>query len=49
MKQGKHRDPNQVKRGKDIDNGIRFEAKLKKRIKRRKVEKAGRKAARKKR
>lgn len=50
MKQGKHRDPKTgkiVKGGRDLDNGIRFEAKLAKRLKRRPGEKAGRKAARK--
>lgn len=45
MKQGKHRVPGGAG-GKDKDNGIRFEAKLKKRMKRRKQEKAGRRAAR---
>jgi hypothetical protein len=48
MKKGKHHVPGAVKRGKDIDNGIRFEAKLKARLKRRKAEKAGRRAARRK-
>lgn len=47
MKKGKHQIPGYVKRGKDIDNGIRFVSKLKKRANRRKMEKAGRKANRK--
>lgn len=46
MRQGKHHTPGGVKRGKDLDNGIRFEARLKKRANRRKAERAGRRAAR---
>ena len=46
MKKGKHKTKGAVRRGQDIDNGIRFEAKLKKRANRRKLEKAGRKASR---
>jgi hypothetical protein len=46
MKVGKHHSPNGVKRGKDIDNGIRFESKLRKRVNRRKNEKAGRRSSR---
>jgi hypothetical protein len=47
-KKGRHHTPGAVKRGKDIDLGIRFEAKFKKSKKRRAGEKAGRKASRRK-
>lgn len=43
MKQGRHRNLEMVKRGKDIDIGIRFESKLVKRIRKRKEEKKSRK------
>lgn len=46
MRAGKHRVPGAVKRGKDVDNGVRFESKLKRRAARRKHEKAGRRASR---
>jgi len=47
MKKGKHNTPGAVRRGKDIDNGIRFESKLKRRHSKRKLAKAGRRANRK--
>lgn len=46
MKRGKHHIEGEVRRGKDVDNGIRFEAKLRKRVNRRKHEKAGRRTSR---
>lgn len=49
MKAGRHHTKGAVKRGKDLDIGVRFEARLKKRAKRRKLEKAGRRASRRKR
>lgn len=45
-KVGKHRLPGAT--GKDKDNGIRFEGRVNKRLKRRAIEKAGRKANRRK-
>ncbi len=40
------RQAGQIKRGKDLDNSVRFEARVRDRKKRRKGEKAGRRAAR---
>ena len=45
-KVGRHRKPENYKRGYDVELGTRFEAKMKQRLRNRKNEKAGRRANR---